>query len=107
MGGGAGLGAALGEDEAEVCRLGTHFLSQVQVLRTEVGPSLQLAGHWAQWDSWDHDDGGGGHRGSRAHLKTVFQGGRSGPYSMSVRFGLDYCYFGLQSPTILCLLAGL
>lgn len=39
-GDGAGLGAALGEGVAKVCRLCTHFLSQVQVLRMEVGSSL-------------------------------------------------------------------
>lgn len=39
-GDGAGLGAARGEGEAKVFRLCTHFLSQVPVLRMEVGPSL-------------------------------------------------------------------
>lgn len=46
-----------GGGEAKVYRLDTHFLSQVQLLRTEVEPSLQLGGHWTQWDSWDHDEG--------------------------------------------------
>lgn len=40
VGDGARLGVALGGGEAKVCRLSTHFLSQVQVLRTEMRPSL-------------------------------------------------------------------
>lgn len=34
-------------------RLCTHSLPQALVLRTEVGPSLQLGEQCTQWDSWD------------------------------------------------------